>query len=214
MIKLILYDFDGTLANDIEVILEIEKKLSKDFGVGSFTKAEMKRESKISLLFKHVKCNILKLPSYYHAVQKELELRFKNIDVYPELRGVLHTLSQSGFEQAIVSSNVVHHPVEHIKKWAHEKHLPEFKFVKYASVFFGKSKCLKRIMIDYNLKPEEILYLGDEVSDIKACKKVGIKIVSVNWGFTDSFKLLEYHPDYLISKPKQLLEIIKKLNRN
>lgn len=214
MIRLILYDFDGTLANDIDVILAIEKKLSKEFGVGSFSKAEMKRESKLSLLFKHVKCNILKLPSYYHEVQNELETRFKKIDVYPELRGVLHTLSENGFEQGIVSSNVVHHPVEHIKKWAQEKHLPPFKFVQYASVFFGKSKCLKRILLDYDLKPEEVLYLGDEISDIKACKAVGIRIVAVNWGFTDSFKLLDYKPDFMISKPSQLLDIVKKLSKN
>ena len=63
-------------------------------------------------------------------------------------------------------------------------------------------------MKKYNLKKQETIYVGDEFRDIKASKKAKVDIISVTWGF-DSVELLQKgKPEYLVTKPSQIPEII------
>ena len=44
----------------------------------------------------------------------------------------------------------------------------------------------------------ETLYIGDEVRDIDACRKTGIRIISVTWGFNSKEALCRKNPDFLV----------------
>lgn len=57
------------------------------------------------------------------------------------------------------------------------------------------------------------MYVGDEVRDIEACQKVGIKIAAVTWGLNTKEALERYHPDSLIDKPQQLLDLVNERYR-
>ncbi len=50
---------------------------------------------------------------------------------------------------------------------------------------------LRSIMEQTNTKPEELLYIGDAVSDVKACKEVGVTCLSVGWTPNAKLKKLE-----------------------
>jgi phosphoglycolate phosphatase len=52
------------------------------------------------------------------------------------------------------------------------------------------------------------LYVGDEVRDIQACKKSFVKIIAVTWGFDIPDVLKSHNPDFLVSTPKEILDII------
>jgi phosphoglycolate phosphatase-like HAD superfamily hydrolase len=41
----------------------------------------------------------------------------------------------------------------------------------------SKAKNLKRVILKYNIKPKEMLYIGDAHSDVTFAKKMGIKII-------------------------------------
>ena len=73
---------------------------------------------------------------------------------------------------------------------------------------FNKSNAIKKILDKNNLKPEETIYVGDEVRDIKAAKKAGIKICSVSYGFNSSELLELQKPDYLVNKSQDILKVI------
>ena len=64
------------------------------------------------------------------------------------------------------------------------------------------------MMRKYNLKPEEIIYIGDEIHDVEACKKVGIKIIGVSWGLHTIEALQKNGVDYIVKKPSEILKII------
>jgi len=44
-----------------------------------------------------------------------------------------------------------------------------------------KSEAMKNILADYGLKPNEMVYICDAVSDIFECNKAGIRCLSVAW---------------------------------
>ncbi|MNF15821.1 Pyrophosphatase PpaX [compost metagenome] len=50
--------------------------------------------------------------------------------------------------------------------------------------------------------------MGDELRDVQACKRIGVKVAAVTWGY-DSVKLLtEAEPDYLCEAPVDILGLI------
>jgi phosphoglycolate phosphatase-like HAD superfamily hydrolase len=51
---------------------------------------------------------------------------------------------------------------------------------------------------------------GDETKDIEAARKIGIKVISVSWGYNSSQALAAEHPDFLIYRPEELLQVLER----
>ena len=58
----------------------------------------------------------------------------------------------------------------------------------------------------------EILYIGDEVRDIVSTRKVGVNMIAVTWGYNARTRLQRESPGWLVDKPADILEVIKKLS--
>ena len=50
--------------------------------------------------------------------------------------------------------------------------------------------------------------MGDEIRDIDAAKKTGIKVIAVGWGFNSQEALAAQNPNFLIERPQELIEIM------
>jgi phosphoglycolate phosphatase-like HAD superfamily hydrolase len=85
-----------------------------------------------------------------------------------------------------------------------------FSFIHSELNLFGKSGALDKMLKKYKLHKPDVLYVGDEVRDIEACKKVGVDIVSVTWGFNSREVLEKYQPNKLVGTPEELLQCIRK----
>lgn len=62
-----------------------------------------------------------------------------------------------------------------------------------------------------NVKPGEVLFIGDSVYDIKTGKNAGMKTIAVTWGYQPESMLLPEKPDYIAHKPEDIIEYIKTL---
>ncbi|MEB3145344.1 MAG: HAD hydrolase-like protein, partial [Cylindrospermopsis raciborskii 1523720] len=58
------------------------------------------------------------------------------------------------------------------------------------------------------IKPQTVIYVGDETRDIEAAKKANLKVIAVTWGFNSPEALTRENPDFLIDHPRELLEAI------
>ena len=59
------------------------------------------------------------------------------------------------------------------------------------------------------MHPEEMVYIGDEIRDIKASKKAKVPVASVSWGFNSAESLAEAEPDHLLHHPEELHKLVK-----
>ncbi|MEY4243328.1 MAG: hypothetical protein RLZZ245_913, partial [Verrucomicrobiota bacterium] len=57
--------------------------------------------------------------------------------------------------------------------------------------------------------PEQMLYIGDELRDVKAAQKAGIPIAAVTWGFNSRESLAASEPDYLFDQPTDFLRLLR-----
>ena len=67
---------------------------------------------------------------------------------------------------------------------------------------------LRKFLKAKQLKPSEILYVGDEARDITACKKLGVKVAWVRWGYDAEEAIQNTPPDYTSCNPAELLHLI------
>ena len=78
----------------------------------------------------------------------------------------------------------------------------------------SKAKKIKKVLRKHDIKPSEMLYIGDEVRDIEACHKVGVDVIAVKWGYNTPAALEKCKPTFMIESIWDVLEIVKTKNRS
>lgn len=200
-----IFDFDGTVANDFHVVLEIANELGAGMGLHVDPK-QIDQYRKMSSLqvIRHFKVPIWRLPKLLKQGMKEFEQHIPDIDTFQGLPAALAALKKRGDTLYMLTSN----SKENVDKFLHLRGLSEyFDYVYTGSSLFGKGAHLKRIVREHQLSRSETVYVGDETRDIQAAKRAALRIVSVAWGFNHEEILKKYHPTFLIHKPSELLEV-------
>ena len=65
-----------------------------------------------------------------------------------------------------------------------------------------------QIIHELQVKPEECLYIGDTGTDMKTGKNAGLRTVGVLWGFRGKEELVENGADVIIETPQELLNCL------
>jgi len=65
---------------------------------------------------------------------------------------------------------------------------------------------LKKVLKLSGIDKRDAIYLGDELRDIQASKKVGLSCGSVTWGVNDADALAELEPDEMFYEVDQVLQ--------
>ena len=210
-IKVVIFDFDGTIADTLpfsfQKFLEMAKLLQIDDLSDKEIIKEIRSKSYQELLKGHFKKAWLKLPYVVNMIknmQVELEKEMDNIKFFPEIKKFLFDLKKEGYKLAIISSN----RVENINKFIKHNDLDIFDFVHGKTDLFGKASYLGKFLCDFKLEKSEAIYIGDEIRDVEACKKVGIKMIGISWGLHTIEALKKSGADYIAKKPSEILKIL------
>jgi phosphoglycolate phosphatase len=57
---------------------------------------------------------------------------------------------------------------------------------------------------------EPVFVIGDSLSDVRAAKEAGVTSIAVTWGHQSLETLLRGEPDYVVSSPHELAELIER----
>ena len=208
-IKFVIFDFDGTIADTMPFSfsrsLELLRKEKIDLPEKEIIK-KIKSNSYLELM-KEFKLSWLRIPFMLQIVkqtQRDLYSQIDKIKIFSGIENLLKDLKNSNYRIGILSSNMQ----RNVNKFIKIKRLNFFDIIYCESNILGKDQTFRKMMRKYNLKPEEIIYIGDEIRDIVACKKVGIKIIGVSWGLHTFEALQKNGVDYIVKKPSEILKII------
>ena len=209
MTKVIIFDFDGTLADTIDILLSITNRLSAEFGFKSATKEELAQLSNLNSweILRYSGISLFKFPLLIRKLISELRSEISDVQLFPGIKEVLLELKSLGFQLGIITSN----SRENVLAALENNNLQDtFTFI-YSGSTFGKHKVINKWLRKEHINPKEVFYVGDEIRDIDAARKTGIKIIAVGWGFNSQEVLALHHPDFLIERPQQLIEIMSNL---
>ena len=206
MTKVIIFDFDGTLADTIDILLSITNRLSAEFGFKSATKEELAQLSNLNSwqILQYSGISIFKFPLLIRRLKAELHSEVPHIQLFPGIKEVLLELKKRGFQLGIITSNSRENVLGSLERNGLQD---TFTFI-YSGSTFGKHKVINKWLRIENIHTEKVVYVGDEIRDIDAAKKTGIKVIAVGWGFNSQEALAAQNPDFLIERPQELIEIM------
>lgn len=204
--KLVIFDFDGTLADSFSKIVETFNDLAREYNLHQVKPEEIPALRKISSreLLKKFGFPTWRLPFLLQKGKRMLRKKVMSVHLFDGIEKTVKELKKEGHVLGILSSN----SRANVKKIIENSKINVFDFVHISSNLFGKSRMLNKIIKKYGYDKKDVYYVGDETRDIEAARECGIKMIAVSWGFNDRGILKKYKPDYLINKPEELLKII------
>jgi len=203
----LIFDFDGTIADTLGETRRIFNRIAADYGIRQVEEHEMGELRHLSLKQLLIRLDIPKrrvpaLISRGTALLRESIEQLKMIDGMPEVIVELRRhVSRLGILTSNAPSNV------ELFLQAHGLREP-FDFISSTCKLTGKAKHLRAIRKTFSLRHGEMLYVGDELRDVKASHKAGIPVAAVTWGFNSRESLAAEAPQYLIDRPADFLSLL------
>ena len=205
--KIIVFDFDGTIADTYHALVKITNQLADEFGYKPIDKDELLRLKNLSSweIIRQAEISLFKIPFLFKRIQRELSKDIRQIKPISGIELALSQLKYRGYRLGIITSNTE----ENVKAFLHINQLDSlFDFIYSETTLFGKHKVINEVIRQKEVSRAEIIYVGDETRDIRSAQKSKISVLAVTWGFNSKQILAKQQPEFLIDKPVQLVEAI------
>jgi phosphoglycolate phosphatase len=211
--QVVIFDFDGTLANSISLALRIYNEHADHFGCMPIDETELPqlrqavRDLGYAKAMKLKQVRISRVPAMLVTLSKEMKQHMAEVTPYEGIIQALEELKAKGYRLGVLTSNQ-----EHIVREFLETHqYPLFDFIVSEKTLFGKDKALKRIMKKFALDRRGVVYVGDETRDVVACHKADIDVIAVGWGLAGHEGFTKDVPTKLIASTSELVATIESL---
>ncbi|GEO03884.1 phosphoglycolate phosphatase [Adhaeribacter aerolatus] len=210
MIKYVVFDFDGTLVDSKAVFISVFNQLAEkhQFNKMEPGNIEYLRQLTITERCKYLQLPLYKLPLLTVDLLNRYQQSLAEVILLAGIKNLIEALRNSGYAIAIVSSN----SEKNIRQFLQQNQITEIDAVYSARNIFGKDRVIKKFLKTYRLSPDQIIYVGDEVRDIVACKKIGVKVIWVSWGYDIQALAEKETPDFTAHSPDDILIILKSVN--
>ena len=207
MTTVLLFDFDGTIADTFELAISIGRRISDTFRLRIATDEEIVRFRNMPFreAVRALRIPFRKIPALLMRIRHEIHENIEEIRPFYGMSDVLRELRSRCDLLGIVTSN----SEENVARFLKQHELDFFDFGAYSSAMFGKASKLRGLIHKQRLQKENILYVGDTVGDIESCRKAGVSVAAVTWGYNSREVLASGKPDFLVSSPGDLLDIVK-----
>ncbi|MCI4667897.1 MAG: HAD-IA family hydrolase [Bacteroidia bacterium] len=203
--KILVFDFDGTIADTLKIALLIVNEIGEDYGWPKLDKAGFVEYKKKSLreLMDMVGLKYRHLPRIVRKSRNGFKRHMNQVKPIAGIPEVLKQLKDRGYILGILTSNTR----KNVQKFLETHELELFDFIYAPNSLYGKAPVLKKIRRKYRTSMEDIVMIGDEHRDLDAANQAGVDGLAVLWGFHENQQLEEAKPVYIATKPDELLTL-------
>ncbi len=204
--KLLIFDFDGTIADTLDAGVMILNKLAVEFGFRPLHPKDLERvrDMRTRQLMKFLGIPARKMSRIARRGSEELYACIHSIQPLPGMPEALRELQTLGFALGIITSNTE----VNVQIFLRSHGLDLFDFVRCSSKLLGKARMIRSVIRRQHVRAADILFVGDETRDIEAAKKAGIRIAAVTWGYNSRRSLEAMKPDFVFESPKELVAML------
>jgi phosphoglycolate phosphatase len=203
--QLVLWDFDGTLADTLEGLLTIYNDLATLHGFRAIADPLAARDLTALQLLRACDVPLWRVPFVLRKIIALQSGRMADVRLFPEVHSVLRALHQSERRLAVLSSNTRANILTCLRANGADS---LFESVDGYPRLFGKARGIRRALAARGVERRDVLYVGDEVRDVEAARQAGVAIAAVTWGLNSRDLLARHQPDHLIDRPEQLYDVL------
>jgi phosphoglycolate phosphatase-like HAD superfamily hydrolase len=217
MIKLVVFDWNGTLLSDTRACQEADSKVFKHFGLKELSLKRFRETFDIPL-DKFYAANGLPEKMFWENLEliqniyhEDYEERAKRCRSRAGARNLLKWLEGQGIESVILSNHTVK---------AIESQLNRLKLKDYFTAVLAnkehtktgiksKQERLEEFMKGQKVKNKETMIVGDGPEEVNIGKRIGLKTVVISDGFCSLKRLKAKKPEHLVKRLDAIIGIIE-----
>lgn len=203
MIKVIIFDFDGVIADSFGLFLRVANEFAPKFGYEPMDYAEAQKLRDLSAreVLKKLNLSLLRFIKIRRKMRGKLAEEITQAKPVKGIANVLEDLKSKNYKLGIMTTN----NIGTVRKFLEHYNLEVFDFVYQEKSVFGKGRLIKKYLTKEKLGKEEVIVVDDEIRGIDAARFAGIKIISVTWGYNSKKALKKAKPDFLVDSPADIL---------
>jgi phosphoglycolate phosphatase-like HAD superfamily hydrolase len=203
----LIFDFDGTIADTLSAAVDVYNQLADENGFRQVTNGELPRLRNLDVrgVLEDLNISKRKVPFLLARGRRLLKDNIASLALIDGMGEILPRLRRNAHYFGILTSNAS----ENVEAFLETHGLRDlFTFISSTSKLSGKHKHLRSIARTFSLNPAEMLYIGDEIRDVRAAKKAGIAMAAVTWGFNSRDSLAAETPLHLVDSTEELVRVI------
>jgi phosphoglycolate phosphatase len=189
---LVIFDFDGTLADSADWMIRTLNGISGQFGLRQVTddEVQMLRGRSTTEIVRYLGVPVWQLPRIAAEMRKRIAADIAQIKLFAGVADMLRALDERDMRLAIVSSN----SEANVRCVLGADNAARIDLFDCSAAMFGKSHKLRSVMRRLRVAEHLTLYVGDETRDIEAAREVGCASGAVTWGYAQAQILKTFAP--------------------
>lgn len=206
MIRNVIFDWSGTLVDDLPAVWEATNYVLQKAGVAPMTLDEFRSEFCLPFVnfYRRYTPNVPmdKLEEWFHS--KFLEVQDKVVEI-KYAREFLRFCEENRMRMIVLSSVRADHFERQAKSVGFDKYIH--------SAYVGihdKRNAIRDLLQKEQLDPLQTLYIGDMEHDIETARYGGVYSCAVMTGYNHPHKLREAKPDLVVENLAELKEVLEK----
>ncbi len=213
-IDTVLFDFDGTVMNTNDVILQSWQH--------TFRTLRGREEDPEVLLKTFGEPLETTMKKFFPEIPVEESIKvyrsfhYDNfgdlISVFPGMDDLIAEVKRRGYRLGLVTSRLYNTTMQGLEKYGLKEYFDVIVTANDTTKHKPDPEPVNITLEKLGAKPENSIMLGDTLFDLLCAKNAGIRSVLVSWSLALSGKTKEdlgdAAPDYILEKPEDLLEII------
>lgn len=204
--KVVIFDFDGTLADVVPLMREIYGEFATKNGYPELTEEIFQnlRKSTLREVFKWVGVKPWQLPGLMRKGRVLFAEKSDKVKLFKGVSKLVAELHKSDWEIYILSSNspaTIHDILVRNK-------IDDYISILKRPSLFGKAQSIKALVRKKNYDKKNVWMVGDEVRDIEGANKAGVNSIGVTWGLQHEIVLKKAKPTHLAKTAVQLRKLL------
>lgn len=206
--RVVIFDFDGTLADTGPIIRKLYADIAKKNGLRPMSAqdyAEL-RKGTLKDARKWTGIKIWQFPLVVHSIKRLMYVQSEEVRLFPQMITIVKQLHEQNIKMYILSSNTSDTIQKVLTRHDLEGYFEILPLRR--RLLGGKAGAIKKLLKRNQFSRRSVWMVGDEVRDIRAAKLAKVKSVAVTWGLQDKVILKRNRPTHLATSFAELKTIL------